>query len=130
MRRCALQALYQFDILDDVDAESVARSLADGPHSDKARMGGQALALDIWPKREAFDPEESSSGDAPWPRALPGADEVHTCEGLQAFCPNRGKAGDKRRRASEPDLLPCEYADARKGQRRRDRDLAWDSKNR
>ena len=55
MRRCALQALYQFDILDDVDAESVARSLADGPHSDKARMGGQTLALDIWPKREVFD---------------------------------------------------------------------------
>ncbi|MAJ46086.1 MAG: transcription antitermination factor NusB [Planctomycetaceae bacterium] len=55
MRRCALQALYQFDILDDVDAESVARSLAEGPHSDQARIGGQTLALDIWPQREVYD---------------------------------------------------------------------------
>ena len=55
MRRCALQALYQFDILGAVDAESVSRSLADGPCSEKARVGGLQLALEVWPRREGID---------------------------------------------------------------------------
>ena len=54
-RRCALQVLYQLDLLDDPDVDSVIRSLEDGPFSAEVRARGAELAVQAWSGREGLD---------------------------------------------------------------------------
>ena len=54
-RRCALQVLYQLDLLDDPDVDSVIRSLEDGPFSAEVRARGADLAVQAWSGREELD---------------------------------------------------------------------------
>ena len=55
IRRCALQTLYQMDILSDATSESVAVGLEDGPFSERAQEEGRQLARGAWAAREQLD---------------------------------------------------------------------------
>ena len=55
IRRCALQTLYQMDILSDASSESVALGLEDGPFSERAQVEGRQLARGAWSAREQLD---------------------------------------------------------------------------
>ena len=55
MRICALQALYQLDILSDAESDSLALGLEDGPYSEHARLEGRRLATRVWSVHEELD---------------------------------------------------------------------------
>jgi transcription antitermination factor NusB len=56
-RRCALQALYQFDTGRADDPEAVRRSLDESPGDDDTHDRGFALATMTWEMREDADAE-------------------------------------------------------------------------
>lgn len=55
IRRCALQAMYQFDCGNDRDLDMVRRSLDDGPGNDEAHERGFGLATLAWESRGEAD---------------------------------------------------------------------------
>ena len=55
VRRCALQALYQFDAVDGEGCESVRESLKDSPGNDTVHQSGFELATQAWQMREEAD---------------------------------------------------------------------------
>jgi transcription antitermination protein NusB len=57
MRRCALQAMYQFDTGRADDLDDVRASLAGSPGDDAAHEQGFALATMAWEFRESADAE-------------------------------------------------------------------------
>ena len=54
-RRCALQALYQFDAGSDSDNNLVRATLAESRTSEKAQVEGFKLAQQAWEHREEAD---------------------------------------------------------------------------
>ena len=54
-RRCALQVLYQLDLLEDPDVEAVVRTLEEGPFTTEVRARGADLAVRAWAMREGLD---------------------------------------------------------------------------
>ena len=55
VRRCALQALYQFDVVESADHELVRASLAESPGSEADHAGGFDLATMAWEFRDEAD---------------------------------------------------------------------------
>ena len=55
IRRCALQTLFQMDILSDAESESIAVGLEDGPFSERAQKKGRELATGAWAARQRLD---------------------------------------------------------------------------
>ncbi|MEE2681050.1 MAG: transcription antitermination factor NusB [Planctomycetota bacterium] len=55
IRRCALQTLFQMDILSNDDSESIAVGLEDGPFSDRVQKRGRELATGAWSARDQLD---------------------------------------------------------------------------
>ena len=54
-RRCALQALYQFDASGDEAPQVVRRSLEDSPGAEQTHQEGFELALAAWEMRHEAD---------------------------------------------------------------------------
>ena len=57
MRRCAVQALYQFDASGSEDPEAVRKTLESSPGTDRTRNEGFRLATGAWGQREQADAE-------------------------------------------------------------------------
>ena len=55
IRRCAIQAMYQFDAGNADAPEVVLASLADSPGDEETHRLGFALAQEAWSSREAAD---------------------------------------------------------------------------
>ena len=55
IRRCALQILYQMDILSDGNSESTAVGLEDGPFTERVQENARQLASGAWSDREQLD---------------------------------------------------------------------------
>lgn len=55
MRRCAVQALYQFDAGGADDPDRVRATLAASPGTDRSRSEGFKLAVSAWKSREQAD---------------------------------------------------------------------------
>ena len=54
-RRCALQAIYQLDLVGDRDIEAIRASLAESPGGETEHEAGLALARAAWANREKAD---------------------------------------------------------------------------
>jgi N utilization substance protein B len=54
-RRCALQAIYQFDAVGDADAERIRQTLEGSRTSETAQVEGFKIATGAWEHREALD---------------------------------------------------------------------------
>ena len=54
-RRCALQAIYQFDAADGSDDQGVRKTLEGSRASQDAQARGYELACGAWERREEFD---------------------------------------------------------------------------
>ncbi|MDG2031249.1 MAG: transcription antitermination factor NusB [Phycisphaerales bacterium] len=54
-RRCALQAIYQFDAVGDSDAEQIRETLEGSRTSETAQSAGFELARGAWEHREESD---------------------------------------------------------------------------
>ena len=54
-RRCALQALYQFDAVGDADPQQILETLEGSQASKPAQAAGFELARGAWEHREEFD---------------------------------------------------------------------------
>ncbi|MEM7230340.1 MAG: transcription antitermination factor NusB [Planctomycetota bacterium] len=66
IRRCALQALYQFDVGNADDLDLIRASLEEAPGDDRAHERGLELANDAWARRS--DADEAMADMTPdWP---------------------------------------------------------------